>query len=192
MDKIAPEERKYVWMERPDLLGLASPKVPAGYEIRTYRSGDAAGWTELQREVRDDMQVDAPTFDNEFGAPEETRSHRILFAIAPGGKVVGSVAAWYGDEGPSGKHGSIHWMAVLKAHRERGLGTALLLQALQTMSAMHSAAYLSTATFLLPAVRMYLKAGFRPGIASDDDRSAWEYIGRHIPHPAIHEALTRT
>jgi len=180
---------KYIWMVRPDLRDLPEPVVPDGYKIRTYRTGDAADWTKIQREVRKDMDVKDGTFDDEYPGGEDIRSKRIFFAVDASGQPGGSVGAWYGKEGPEGKHGSLHWMAVLPAHSGRGVGYALLLSALRTMAKMHDDAYLATGTFLLPAIQMYLKAGFTPGIASKYDRLGWETVSKTISHPALENAL---
>jgi len=150
-----------VWMERPNLKGLPVVNCPAGYRIRTYRRGDAAAWTDIQREA-DRLNVFSDrTFADQFPGDELTRQERIFFVEDPAGLPVGTVAAWYLDA-PSDPCGVIHWLAVLPAQQRKGLGRALMAHALTVMATMHQRAVLSTDSARPEALALYRSFGFAP------------------------------
>jgi mycothiol synthase len=158
-----PEASLRMWRNLEDLPAVT---LPEGYAIRTFREGDEAHlmrvknaafagertgsrpWT--PEDVRREYDMDSPGF----------RPERVFFAVC-GDEPVGMTTAWtYTHEGR--EVGLIHWVAVTPAHRGKGLGEALNVQALHCMRTMgRREAVLNTNAVLQSAVRLYLRLGFR-------------------------------
>jgi hypothetical protein len=49
----------------------------------------------------------------------------------------------------------------------------------------HVRAMLGTQTVRIPAINLYLSAGFVPEIADEADRAAWAEVARKLDHPAL-------
>jgi len=146
-----------MWRSLGDLPPV---RVPAGYRLRAYRSGDEKSWVRLVNaafaaEKRVSVRVRGAAFEGERG--------RILFVEREAnGELVGTTALlghWF-DGRPVGQ---IEWLAVHPAHRGKGLGEALVLAALHDLRERgQTEALLETHPALTAAVRLYERLGFTP------------------------------
>ncbi len=135
-------------------------KLPAGYAIRAYQPGDEKSWAALHTATGDFSTAEeaASYFLNKYAADLS----RVLYAVAPDGKVVGTVTAWT-DERAGETVRSLHWLAVAEEHQRQGIGKALTQTAMKLMRREDNAApvYLHTQPWSWKAVLLYVKLGFK-------------------------------
>ena len=130
------------------------------------RPGDEGLWDEIQRDAEPYFSIEPGLFVEEFGADLEAAWERVFLVTEPGGREVGTMGAWYRTfEGRD--YGLIHWVAVRPAFQGLGLAKASLAGALEVLARHHEAAYLITQSKRIPAISLYLDAGFRPHCAAD-------------------------
>src|SRR5262245_51689819 len=96
---------------RGSLAHLLTVQLPNGYELRTYRPGDAAAW---ERIIDDSFQMDMSNdffgrcMRNDFAYRPER-----IFLVCFGGEAVATASAWYKPE--FGKDtGYLHMVGVLR------------------------------------------------------------------------------
>lgn len=182
-------EPTYVWMQRDHLTNLPVADAPAGYRIRPFRHGDAGVWTEIVQHTELGRMFPEATFEKELPGDDPLHASRILFAEDAAGKPVGTITAWFGKDGPAAGWGLVHWFAILPAHRNRGLGRAMLAQALRIMAEFHTGAVLTSEILLTAAIRLYLDAGFEIGINNKAERLAWRKVAGVLNHPGLDAML---
>ena len=156
--------------------------LPPGYRMRPYRPGDRRRWVRIWQASERFVKVTAQTFDAVFGADLPAMARRGLFLVAPDGRDVGTITAWYQRSHHGRRWGRIHWVAILPAHRGRGLSKAMMTAAMNRLRAWgHRRAMLQTETPRLAAIRTYLGFGFVPDMRSAQDRRAWGLIAQALP-----------
>jgi mycothiol synthase len=149
---------------------LPAVEIPPGHRLRSF---------DLQRDLRTVWEVENLAFQDHWGYtvfPLEEYRHMLerphsrpdlgLLAVeAVSDKVVGMGFSgidpdWIEQTGR--QEGTVQILAVLREHRRRGLGTALLAQCLHTLRAegMEWAELGADAENLTGAVRLYKRAGF--------------------------------
>lgn len=162
--------RYSISMERPIDGDLPPVQIPEGYRLRT---------ADFQRDAKAIWLVDNSAFQDHWGytefpldeflhllsGPHYRPELWLLAEVAATGQVVGislntvdrSVTECNGRP-----EGVVDRLAVLREHRKRGLGSALLMQSLHTLRAagMDSARLGADADNLTGAVRVYKRAGF--------------------------------
>jgi GNAT superfamily N-acetyltransferase len=158
-------------MVRPDLANLPDHQLPPPLAIRTYRHGDEAAWTRIQRQA--DQYND----------------------ITSGGVPIGTATAWHNDQYPAENYGRVHWVAVIPSMQGRGLSKPLLSACLARMGEMgYSGAYLTTESLRIGAICLYLRFGFIPDIRSEEQQKAWRTIAENVGdefQAVIHSQLNR-
>ncbi len=164
-------------MIRDSLEELPPLCPPAEYPIRTFRSGDEFHWErivaasfETPRSFQAIMRED-PSF-----LPE-----RIFFATYRGIPVA-TAAAWYHPLWGS-HYGYLHFVAVNPDHRGRKLGHLVSLAALgRFLEEGRTMAVLETEEFRIPAIKTYLRLGFRPQVTGDT-QTQWQELAEvhHLP-----------
>jgi GNAT superfamily N-acetyltransferase len=169
-------------MTRATLRDLSPTVLPAGYRLRAFRPGDEPAWTAIQAEAdRFSAHVIGPDlFARVFGDDQPTLASRLFFADGSGAEPIGTAAAWW-REGPDDSWGRVHWLAVRPEHQGKGIGRALLTAVCARLADLgHAHAYLTTSAGRLPALRLYLSAGFLPEVGSAEEASAWEEIAHAL------------
>lgn len=150
----------YNLIMRCDRILPMEVKLPEGYAIRTYQSGDEAAWAALHVALGDFASVQEATayFLNTY-ARDFTRA---LFAVAPDGSIIGTVTAWTDPRGDATIR-SLHWLAVAEDHQRKGIGKALCKTALKLMRREDNSApvYLHTQPWSWKAVLLYVSLGFK-------------------------------
>ncbi len=161
-------------MLRDTLKNLPAIRIPDGYGLRTYRSGDEAAWCAIMEgnvgrdwtpETCREKLVNDPRF-----LPES------LFFATIDSRPVGSACAWSRDL-TERVVGEVHMVAVLENQRGKGLGhlvNAAVLHRLKDLD--YRQAHLLTDDWRLAAVRSYLTAGFRPLHTHDSHAKRWSDI----------------
>jgi len=169
--------RQRVRLVRPHLHGVPAPVFPTGFGLRPFAPGDEALWWALVRSADPLRSAETVAFDRTFAGDPAERPRRLVFLRAPGGETVGTVAAWYGEA----DWGRVHWLMVRPGWQGRGLGRALLYWALHRLVELgHPRAFLITEAARVPALRLYLSAGFVPDPRSAAERAAWARLREHL------------
>ena len=186
---MGPIERNQEVVMVADRLPRSPNRVPPPYSIRAFADKDVAAWTRIQAAADRYNEITSGLFQTVFGTARDAHAARILIACDGAGSPIGTAAAWMGD-GDRSEVGRLHWVAVMPEHEGRGVGRALVRQAITRLAELgHSSAYLTTSAARLRAIHVYAQCGFRPLVHTDTDRHAWDAIaraladeGRPLPH----------
>ncbi|MCC3372917.1 GNAT family N-acetyltransferase [Cohnella sp. REN36] len=163
---------------RRTLAQLPEYEWPAGYSLRSFRPGDEVHWERLVERA----------FGWSRGFRQEIQSHyayhpkNVLFVCA-GEQPVATACAWQEPQWED-DCGYLHMVAVDPDHTGRGLGFGVSLAALRAMAddGKRQVA-LETDDFRLPAIRTYVKLGFRPDASEAAIRDRWERVYRRLRLP---------
>ena len=164
---------------------------PEGFGMRPIRPGEGQVWEDIQREADPFLSAGEVLFDQEFGDDPVSAWQRVFLITDPEGRAVGTMGAWYDRSFLEEDYGRIHWVATRPAFQGLGLAKASLAEALGVLAQFHNKAYLSTNTTRVPAIAIYLNAGFFPHIASDSDRLAWSQVVPTMRKPEHRDLITK-
>ena len=163
--------RYFVNLARPINNGLPPVELPAGYRLRTFdRARDAeAVWRVDNAAFQDHWGFNGFPLDAFRHWIEEPHFRPELWFLAEEeatGEIVGLGLNkidpdWITQTGR--QEGYINTLGVLREHRKKGLGTALLAQSLRTLrqAGMEAAHLHADAENLTGAVRLYERLGFK-------------------------------
>lgn len=179
-----------VLMVRDHLDHLPARAFPEGFGMRPIRPGEETVWIDIQRDAEPYCDTADDLYDQEFGYDPEAAWERVFFVTDPKGNAVGTMGAWYNRTFRGEDYGRIHWVSTRRAFQGLGLAKASLAGALRVLARHHSKAYLATQTKRLPAIAIYLDAGFLPDIASETDRIAWAQTVRAMRNPGQRNRIT--
>jgi mycothiol synthase len=175
---------KQVVLRRPTLDSLPDSRVPDGYRLRRFRPGDETDWQAVYDAAFPDIPDRVSEKVSELMASDLWNPDRVSLACLAD-RPVACAVAWEPPWNAPGA-GVVHWVATLPAHRRRGLGRAVVLDALQWMRRTgRRTAVLITEVHRTAALRLYLDLGFEPdfGAAADMDRRwalARENLSRRV------------
>jgi len=143
---------------------LPDSPLPSSYRVRTLRPGEEEAWLRVRNESFREEPIarhawSLEDFRREFAESPYSERGRI-FVAEHSSEVVGVVAAWVFPY-HNVEREMVHWLGVLPQHRRRGLGQALVVEALRFFKASGAKqARLITQSALPKAVRLYRKLGF--------------------------------
>ncbi|HOF18706.1 MAG TPA: GNAT family N-acetyltransferase [Phycisphaerae bacterium] len=173
-------------MVRPHLDAIPQHALPAGYTMRRFGEGDRATWLAIQQASETHITITEKTFDDNFGGDQLALPRRGFFLVAPDGTDVGTITAWYDRKYHGLPWGRIHWVAIVPAHRGKGLAKPMLSVAMNRLRSLgHRRAILGTQTPRLAAIKVYLDFGFTPDMTAPDAARAWRLVQQHLPHPLL-------
>ena len=174
-------------MARRDLEGIPELTLPAGYRLRPYQPGDEEAWGEIMTEA----------FTPYWNA---TRFRRLLlphFGFKPERVImlcrqdtpVGSASAFQWPGIPKDR-GYIHMLGVKKEHCGLKLGFSLCVACLRRFKQEgFRSAMLQTEDYRIPAIKHYLRLGFKPVLVNEDQRAKWAQVLERIGDPEWVQAL---
>lgn len=166
----APNRASSIRMYRVLTAPLPKYTVPEGFTIRTLQPGEEEEWIRMKNEAFGEEGGKPWTIDNfhnTFTREPCCDYKRILVALKSK-YMVATASAWEADYG-GGPVGLIHWVGTDPKYRGHGLGYALTLRALKELVARgYAEAYLNTALWREPAVRLYERLGFRITSKTED------------------------
>lgn len=175
------EERRLpqLVMRREGLAELPPVRLPEpGYELRSFQPGDEEHWERLVEKA----------FGWRRGFRERIASHyyfrpdRVLF-VCHDGVPVATACAWQETEWGE-DCGYLHMVGVDPAFAGQGLGYAVSLSALHRMRLDgKDRVVLETDDFRLPAVKTYVKLGFRPDAPTEELQARWREVFRKLNLP---------
>ena len=168
-------------MEHP-LEALPEPVLPALYELRTLRPDDAPAWTVLLQR-NGELGEWTPERAAPLFAPGGPIAFEQSFVVEREGVPVATAQLALHSDGPFAPLPELGWVAVDPAHRGRGLGYVVCLAVMRAaVLAGHTGIYLLTDDHRLPAIRVYLRLGFRPRMNDETAKARWQAIFTTLGH----------
>ncbi|MDX1932442.1 MAG: GNAT family N-acetyltransferase [Capsulimonadales bacterium] len=171
-------DRPQLLLRRPHLNGLPPIELPEGYTLRKAVRSDAEGIASVQQKAFAEMtwgiaEAQQWLFDDE--------SVRSVFVIEQDGRVVATASArLLPDEFP--ESGYVHWVGADPDHRGKGLGYLVSLATLHEFVNLGCRdAVLHTDDFRVPAIKVYLRLGFRPEYAHATHARRWYRLAASLP-----------
>ena len=160
---VASNPTSIIRMHRSLSHPLPEYTEPKGFTIRALQPGEEEEWIRMKNEAFGEEGGKPWTIDN-FHATftrEPCCDYKRIFIALKGKYMVATASAWEAHYG--GKSvGLIHWVGTDPKYRGHGLGYALTLRALKELVARgYADAYLNTALWREPAVRLYERLDFR-------------------------------
>lgn len=142
---------------------VPEPLLPSGYRLRHYRAGDEFGWAEIEATIGEFESVEealACFTDHYMPYPDRLRE-RCLFVCDGSGSPVATCTAWW-DTRSGAQVPSLHWVGVLPAHQNKGLGKAIVFRCMRDMATLEPGqdVWLHTQSWSYKAIGIYLAAGF--------------------------------
>jgi len=164
-----PENYTQLVMRRRNLDNLPDIAIPEGFCLRAYRGGDEPAWDSIVGEMCRDGFAKAIK-SHRFFAPERVKM------ICRGETPVATATAW-GELTGGDTPGIVHMVATDPSYRGRGLGFAVTNAVLHRLAYEgKTAAYLTTDDFRVPAIKIYLKLGFKPDMTKEGHIDRWEKL----------------
>ncbi len=134
---------------------------PDGIEIRALNPGEEQAYVDLKNAcfVGDGGRAwTCDDFHKEFTQSPIFDWSRMFVALE-NGQMIATATAW--EANYDGPVGLIHWVGTRPECRGKGVGYTINLRALEELAALgYAEAYLNTARWRVPAVRLYERQGF--------------------------------
>lgn len=155
--------------------------VPAGFTLRTFRTGDEEAYCRLMAAAG-------------FEGWDTARLHEWLLRVLPDGfflivhLVTGEiVATTMATHHPSDLHpfgGELGWVAGSPEHKGKGLGmTVCAAVTARFIRGGYRRIYLKTDDWRLPAIKIYLKLGYQPFLFLPDMEARWKDVCEKLDWP---------
>jgi mycothiol synthase len=147
--------------------------LPPEYSIRTWQPGDDPAWLQLLNE----NAAFGPWTTERLDRENESLVYEAQFFIVHEGRLVATTGIY--DRTLHGRPAwEVGWVAVDSRQRGRGLGRAVVATAVGAALALpERPIFLSTDSFRLPAIAIYLELGFVPELTTHAGYPArWEAV----------------
>lgn len=132
-----------------------------GFSLVSHRPEFMQNWTRIQRAADQLNEISDDLFRIAFGTDDHVLHQRILYLKNAEEEIIGTSAAWFGDEPFDGSWGRVHWVAVLPEYQGQGLGKYLLSETIKRLIELgHQKAYLTTDSRRPHAIKLYQDFGF--------------------------------
>jgi mycothiol synthase len=168
-----PLQLHMIWpgnrLKRPPTVRLAK-----GYRIRSFRDGDEKGYLALRESAGFKGWTETTVAEwRDRALPD---GFLVVEHVATGDLVATAMAAHRPQKlHPAG--GELGWVAGSPAHAGKGLGAAVCGAVVRRfLGAGYGRIYLQTDDWRLAAVKVYLKMGFVPFLASWDMAGRWKAL----------------
>lgn len=171
-------------MVRKNLECIPHYALPRGFACRWYEPGDEVVWARIQAAADKYNKIGPDLFHAQFGSDERALRERQFFIVDPQGSAAGTATAWFGEDGEGTPLGRVHWVAITPPMQGLGLGRPLMTIVCERLRALgHRRAYLTTSSARIPALNLYLKFGFVPEPASEQEAQAWAALRGTLRYP---------
>ena len=173
-----------VLMRRPNVEAIPHRALSDGFHIRSYRTGDEATWTAVQRSAERFLEITDDLFRKEFGRDEALLAKSMLFLEDPSGKPIGTATAWHLPDKDAPECGRVHWIAVSEGVQGAGLGKALMTAVCNRLREQgFKNLVLGTHVTRLAAINLYLAYGFVPDVRHAADLAEWRKLITQLKYP---------
>ncbi|MEZ4865620.1 MAG: GNAT family N-acetyltransferase [Caldilineaceae bacterium] len=174
------QQLRMVWPK--SLLGQPpTVNLPDGYRLRTYRPGDEPSFFHVMSLAgfeRWDMGTLLPWLQKILPEGWFVVEHEASQQLVATAMTVHNPSHYYPFSGELG------WVAAHPDHTGQGLGMAVCAAVTaRFLQAGYSRIYLSTDDERLPAIKTYLKLGYRPLIVTADMPARWEAVCHQLEWP---------
>lgn len=148
--------------------------LPVGYHLRRFGRGDEQAWIEVlngsQALGEWDLEKARRSFTGERARVVPEGIHLVFDGSQP-------VATACLTEHDDFEEAELGWVAVSPEHRGKGLGFQVCLATLHYMRhRAYGAAVLFTDDHRLPALKTYLRLGFRPWLTHESHAERWQRV----------------
>lgn len=154
--------------------------VPEGFFVRTFRPGEESVWLEINKCGILGQDAGMESWESMVVKMNGLVPERdILFATMADDTPVATLAAYVRDDGV----GVIHMVSARESVRGRGIGKALLaigMKKLREATPPPPFTQLLTDDWRLPAIKVYLDAGFHPVNVSEDMPDRWRKVCENL------------
>jgi mycothiol synthase len=148
---------------------------PTGYYMRAYKKGDETAWCECC--VNGSLGVDKISEDifvEKMLNDKSVNPSNIFFLISPQGEIAGTVTYQYS---PNENTGTIHMVGIKQEFQGMGLALPMNLYAVEKiLQDGKTKIDLQTDDWRIPAIKTYLKAGFKPVYHTPDMKERWKNV----------------
>jgi len=152
------------------------PPPPLGITIRTYAEADREALKDTLIPLTEKRYDDAELNNIIIHKPGVRLEG--IFLAEENGEIVGTTTGYFNGDGISG---TLHMVSVLPKANGKGLGKVLCQHAMQYLTKNGcDEVVLNTDDFRLPAIKTYLRLGFKPIIASEEMQARWDAIYKEI------------
>ncbi|MFA6948015.1 MAG: GNAT family N-acetyltransferase [Eubacteriales bacterium] len=156
----------------------ALTEIPEGFDIIThaddgkYGADLTAGWIDACEELNGKLVTREDFQKSMLDDPALTPAQIFYIVERSSGSVGGTAAALMNPDCPS-----LHMVGVSKAYRGRGLSAPVCAAVLRYFDENGvRRASLNTDDFRIPAIKTYLRLGYRPWLYEDDMAERWTAI----------------
>lgn len=163
LDKTLPHFN--VLMEKPDTAQYPRYALPDGFRFASYQPEYAEKWAQLiyMLEQTDTLQEARDLFSREFLSRPALLEKQCVFVLDEAGEVAATASLWPGSH-LGREHLRIHWVSAAPKHQGKGLVKALLTYLLDLYGQLDHDGflYLSSSTWNIKAINLYMQFGFVP------------------------------
>jgi len=192
LDKTIEYKNIIMRAEWDKVLNVTPPSLPAGYSFRFFAADDLDHWARIEASVDEFESADkARDYFAQVYLPDmDNLAQRLIFALDPTGLPIATANSWYA-ESDLGRQATLHWVAVCPEHQGKGIGKAIVQQAMLNFQQLENnrPVWLHTQTWSHVAVRLYHSLGFNmmktAPLANANSRS-----GVTIKKPEYADAIT--
>jgi len=153
--------------------------LPDGYYMRAYQNGDGPGWCRCC--IDGSLGVDEISeafFARKMLQDKSVNPDNIYFLISPSGEIAGTVTYQYSQEEGAG---TIHMVGIQKNYLGKHLSLPMTLYAVKKiLDDGNKTVKLTTDDWRLPAIKTYLRAGFKPVYHQPDMKERWRRVMEQI------------
>jgi mycothiol synthase len=173
---------KMIW-ERSETP--AEIPLPEGFSVRAYTPEDKPQWINLWHlgdmftTVDDESSYEAMVTDiGRLGFQPERDT---LLICDPTGKTVATISSFVHTDPKDFGNGHIHMVSADPSVRGKGIGNAMMSMAMRRLyDAGCKRAILRTDDNRLPAIKSYLKLGFKPDLSGEGMAERWNAIYKKL------------
>jgi len=163
-------------MVNPDLRSAPSYSVSPDLRIHWYEPGDEESWIAIHKLADQYNTITPQLFSGQFACENLDLSQRQCYLLDKTDRAVATATAWAEQRGTFAGFGRLHWVAVVPALHNRGIGKMIVTVACQRLLALgYTRAFLVTDTRRPAAIHLYETFGFR---IADQKRQGQEEEGR--------------
>ena len=165
-------------MQRDD-ASVEKYDFPDGFYMRSYKKGDELGWCRCM--INGDLgvnEIKEEVFIEKMLQDKTVNPDNIFFLISSTNEIAGSVTYQYTNDKTIGY---IHMVGIDPRYQGKKLALPMHLYVIEKMLEDGvKQMFLMTDDWRLPAIKVYLNAGFKPVYHQPDMEERWNHIKQYL------------